>query len=106
MSEESHLRAVVTNPPHATDIEAAFGKELESMVDRGEAFALERIKQANANLDKLSKHLALTSRRARLVLKAHHETVKTVRIQSEEITRVCEELTAGHQRMLELLDKA
>lgn len=98
----------VKNPPHKADeptVEAAFSKEMESMVDKGDAFANERIKQARANLEKLQTHLMLVSRRVKLTLKAHHETVAAVRKQAEEINLTCEELILGHHKLKEALDK-
>lgn len=104
-NSNGETRQYVKIPPHDDQIEAALEAEIAAVLKKQGAYAAERIRLLTTELDALQRICDYTSQKADIALRAHTKTLIAVRVQTDHLREVVEELSEGHADLAEFLRK-
>lgn len=97
-------RQEITSPPHEDQMESAIESKLAAVLQEQNAYAKRRLEVLYQELENLKKVMDTTSKKAHLALKAHTQTLVSVRVHTEKLGEVVRELAAGHEELKHLYD--
>lgn len=92
-------------PPHNDNIEAALEAEIAAVLQKQGAYAAERIRSLVDELTTLQRICDYTNEKANIALRAHTKTLVAVRIQTDHLRKVVEDLSQGHDDLGEFLKR-
>lgn len=100
-----HRAPQIKAPPHEDTMEAAMEDKINAVFAEQTAYAKRRIEQLGKSIEFLTRVMDVTSKKAKLALKAHTQTLVAVRNHTEKLEEVVRELAEGHEELKGLYDQ-